>query len=84
MVTLRRGDPLAKVVPPLPVPARPDFARLALALAEDGALWCLCLFGTQVLVVGATGAGKGSVIWSLIRAVTGGIRSGLVQLWGIG
>jgi S-DNA-T family DNA segregation ATPase FtsK/SpoIIIE len=41
------------------------------------------LFGTQVLVVGATGAGKGSVIWSIIRALAGGVGTGLVQLWGL-
>jgi S-DNA-T family DNA segregation ATPase FtsK/SpoIIIE len=33
-----------------------------------------------VLIVGATGAGKGSVEWSIIAALAGGIRSGLVRL----
>jgi S-DNA-T family DNA segregation ATPase FtsK/SpoIIIE len=31
--------------------------------------------------VGATGAGKGSVIWSILRALAGGIASGLVKVW---
>lgn len=82
-IILYRGDPLARVVDPLAVPERPNFGRLPVALGEDGAVWFLCLFGTQVLVVGATGAGKGSVIWALIRALVAGIRTGLVELWGI-
>src|SRR6185436_4247099 len=63
-------------------PSVPDFTALRLARAEDGTTWALRLYGTQVLVVGATDAGKGSVIWSAIRSVAGGIRSGLVQVWG--
>src|SRR5262249_47271746 len=39
------------------------------------------LLGTHWLIAGATGAGKGSVLWALIRALAGGIRRGLVQLW---
>jgi S-DNA-T family DNA segregation ATPase FtsK/SpoIIIE len=85
LVTLlaARADALASLVAPLPVPAVPDFTALPLGLCEDGRPYTLCLFGTQVLIVGATGAGKGSVIWSLVRALAGGIGTGLVQLWGL-
>jgi S-DNA-T family DNA segregation ATPase FtsK/SpoIIIE len=83
VVSLMRSDPLAALVPPLPVAAVPDFAALPLGRCEDGQGYSLRLLGTQVLVVGATGAGKGSVIWSLIRAVAGAVRTGLVQLWAI-
>jgi S-DNA-T family DNA segregation ATPase FtsK/SpoIIIE len=81
-LTLLRADPLADVVDPLPVTATPEFRGLPLGLQEDGQTYELRLFGTQVLVAGATGAGKGSVIWSFVRAVAGGIGTGLVQLWG--
>jgi DNA segregation ATPase FtsK/SpoIIIE, S-DNA-T family len=81
-LTLLRGDPLATVVKPLPATARPDFTALPLGLHEDGGTYQLRLFGSQVLVAGVTGAGKGSVIWSFVRSVAGGIGTGLVQLWG--
>ena len=81
-LVLRFVDPLTQTVAPLPVPATPDFTALPLGMDEDGQLYALCLFGTQVLIVGATGSGKGSVIWSIIRALASGVRSGLVQLWG--
>ena len=35
----------------------------------------------SVAVVGATGAGKGSLLWSLIRAAAPAVRDGLVHLW---
>ena len=80
-LTLLRGDPLARVVDPVPVPFVPDFTALPLGRREDGQPLTLRLFGTQVLVAGATDAGKGSVIWSTVRAVAGGIRDGLVEVW---
>ncbi len=81
VLVLLRGDPLLAVVAPLPVPAVPDFTALPVAKREDGGIYALRLFGTQVLIVGATGSGKGSVIWSIIRALAGGVASGLVELW---
>jgi S-DNA-T family DNA segregation ATPase FtsK/SpoIIIE len=81
-LTAVRRDPLTRVVGPLPVTARPDYTALPLGLCEDGTPYALRLFGTQVLVAGATGSGKGSVIWSLIAALAGGIGTGLVRLWG--
>jgi S-DNA-T family DNA segregation ATPase FtsK/SpoIIIE len=38
------------------------------------------LHGTHLLIAGATGAGKGSVLWSLIRAMLGLIQAGLVKV----
>jgi S-DNA-T family DNA segregation ATPase FtsK/SpoIIIE len=80
-VTLLRGDPLTKTVAPLPVVKVPDFTALPLGLREDGEPYTLRLFGTQVLIAGATDAGKGSVIWALVRSLAGGIASGLVEVW---
>jgi S-DNA-T family DNA segregation ATPase FtsK/SpoIIIE len=80
-LTMVRRDPLAALVAPLPVTASPEFRALPLGLQENGQPYELRLFGTQVLVAGATGAGKGSVIWSFVRSLAGGIRSGQVRLW---
>ncbi len=78
---LLHGDPLARIVKPMPVVAVPNFTALVVALQEDGMPFALSLFGNQFLVVGATGSGKSSAAWSFIRALAGGVASGLVRLW---
>lgn len=82
-VILMRGDSLHDIIGPLPVPYLPDFTALPIGAQEDGDLYRLRLFGTQVLIVGATGSGKGSVIWSIVRALAGGVLTGVVELWGL-
>ncbi|MQA04323.1 MAG: hypothetical protein GEV07_16910 [Streptosporangiales bacterium] len=74
-------DSLAELVPLFDVPERPNLKRLPLALREDGLTWSLRLLGTHVLIAGKTGAGKGSVLWSLIRALGPAVRDGLVEFW---
>ncbi|MEQ4300551.1 FtsK/SpoIIIE domain-containing protein [Plantactinospora sp. B6F1] len=76
-----RRDPLAATVAPLPVPEVPDFTGLPLGVREDGATYRLRLAGSHVLIAGATNSGKGSVLWSLVASLAGGVRSGLVELW---
>ncbi|WP_045747633.1 FtsK/SpoIIIE domain-containing protein [Actinoplanes rectilineatus] len=83
VLVLMRGDTLHETVEPFPVPFEPDFTALPIGVQEDGGLYCLRLFGTQVLIVGATGSGKGSVIWSIVRSLAGGVAAGVVELWGI-
>lgn len=81
VVRFMRRDLLAGIVAPLPVADVPDLDGLPLGVREDGEPYRLRLAGSHVLVAGATGAGKGSVLWSLIRSLAGGIRSGLVEVW---
>jgi S-DNA-T family DNA segregation ATPase FtsK/SpoIIIE len=79
-----RADPLAEVVPALPIPdtaAAVDMTDVPVGVREDGEPWTLRLGGSHVLVGGAVGAGKSSVIWSLVRALAPAVRDGLVQLW---
>jgi DNA segregation ATPase FtsK/SpoIIIE, S-DNA-T family len=78
-------DPLTDAVQPLvPETGRDggvDLGALPVALCEDGTTYRLRLLGTHVLVVGATGAGKGSVVWSTLHALGPAIRDGLVSVW---
>ena len=59
-----RRDALALIVAALPVPDHPDLKALPVGRREDGLPWLVRLHGTHVLVAGATGAGKASLLWS--------------------
>ena len=52
-------------------------------MREDGQPWVLRLLGTHVFVAGVQGAGKGSVIWSVLRGLARPIHTGLVQVWAV-
>lgn len=73
-------DPLAEPVPMFAIADKPNLKRLPLALREDGLTWALRLLGTHILIAGRTGSGKGSVLWSLIRALGPAIREQTVEL----
>ena len=75
------ADPLHETVPPQAIDGPPDVSGLPVGLQEDGPLYRLRLLGTHLLLVGATGAGKSSVVWALLHALAPGISSGLVQMW---
>jgi DNA segregation ATPase FtsK/SpoIIIE, S-DNA-T family len=75
-----RRDALAAVIPAQPIPDRPDLAALPVGKREDGLPWLVRLHGTHVLVAGATGAGKASLLWGLVRAMFPLMRAGLVRV----
>ena len=75
-----RRDALAAAVPALPVPDRPDLKALPVGRREDGLPWLVRLHGTHLLIAGATGAGKASLLWGLVRAMLPLMRAGLVRV----
>jgi S-DNA-T family DNA segregation ATPase FtsK/SpoIIIE len=75
-----RRDALAAIIPALPVPERVDLRALPVGRREDGLPWRIRLHGTHLLIAGATGAGKASLLWGLIRAMLPLMRSGLVRV----
>ena len=75
-----RRDALAQVVPALPIPAHPDLKALPVGRREDGLPWLVRLHGTHPLIAGATGAGKASLLWGLIRAMFPLMQTGLVKV----
>ncbi|NED95849.1 cell division protein FtsK [Phytoactinopolyspora alkaliphila] len=77
------ADALAATVPALEPSETVDLEALPVGMCESGDTWRLRLLGTHALVVGATGAGKGSVIWSTLRALGPGVRDGWVQVWAL-
>jgi S-DNA-T family DNA segregation ATPase FtsK/SpoIIIE len=75
------ADPLVSAVP-LPAPQEsPDLSAIPVGLTEDGRPFSLPVLGSHLLVAGETGAGKGSVLWSLILGMAPAVADGLVRLW---
>ncbi|MFJ2028209.1 FtsK/SpoIIIE domain-containing protein [Streptosporangium sp. NPDC087985] len=83
LLVFPRRDPLAVPLSALPVPAVASVGPVEIGKREDGAPWRLKVHGTHVLIAGATGAGKGSVIWSTIRGLLPAVRAGLVDIWAL-
>jgi S-DNA-T family DNA segregation ATPase FtsK/SpoIIIE len=77
------ADPLRETVPALPVCEDIDLEAVAIGRREDGEPWTVRVLGTHILVAGATGAGKGSVLWSLLRGLGPEIRDGRVAVWAV-
>jgi DNA segregation ATPase FtsK/SpoIIIE, S-DNA-T family len=76
-----RRDALAVPIPALPISVAVDLRALPVGRREDGQPWLVRLHGTHLLVAGATGAGKGSILWSLVRAMLPLMAAGLVRVW---
>lgn len=84
-VDFQRKDALREPVPPFPIPIEEpvDLEAIPVGRTEYGKTWFLGLIGTHILIGGATGAGKASVLWSIIRGIAPAVRDGLVELWGM-
>jgi S-DNA-T family DNA segregation ATPase FtsK/SpoIIIE len=60
-----------------------DLDGVPVGVTENGDPWRLALAGgAHTLVAGETGAGKSSVIWSLLRGLAPAIEAGWLQVWG--
>jgi S-DNA-T family DNA segregation ATPase FtsK/SpoIIIE len=81
VLELVRRDALASPMPALPVPNETDLRALMVGQREDGTPFPVRLTGTHLLIAGATGAGKGSYLWGLVRAMLPAMAAGLVRAW---
>ena len=75
-----RRDALAAVIPAMPIPGVPNLKALPVGRCEDGSLFTIRLHGTHLLIAGATGAGKGSYLWGLVRALLLAMVAGIVRV----
>jgi S-DNA-T family DNA segregation ATPase FtsK/SpoIIIE len=78
-----KRDPLVETVPALPISEQVDLEAVPIGMQEDGGPWRVKVLGSHMLVAGMTGAGKGSVLWSLLRGLGPEIRDGRVAVWAI-
>lgn len=81
-ITAHHGDPLTTPIqlPRLTTDTAPDLSQLCVGVTENGQRWRLPVLGQHILVAGATGSGKGSVLWSIIAAVAPAVRTGSVRV----
>ena len=82
-VVVEREMPFGHVVPAPDIPADPrevDLTALDVGDDEHGNPFRLGLLGKHVFIAGASGAGKGSLLWSPLRAIGPMIPAGLVRV----
>ena len=80
------SDPLACSIPAPALAedmAGVDLRRVVIGRTETGKPLRLPLLGTHVLTCGVSGAGKGSLLWAVARALAPAVRAGRVKLYGI-
>ncbi|WP_176440091.1 FtsK/SpoIIIE domain-containing protein [Haloechinothrix alba] len=85
-VRLAFGDPLAHVIAGNQLAddgEDVDHSAVRVGRRDDGAEWRVSLLGTHVLLAGATGAGKGSVLWAILASMGPAIRAGTAQVVGL-
>ncbi|MFI6457534.1 FtsK/SpoIIIE domain-containing protein [Streptosporangium amethystogenes] len=82
-LTFPRRDPLAVPLPAVPLPVVASVGPVEIGKCEDGSPYRLKVHGTHVLIAGATGAGKGSFLWSAIRGLLPAVRACLAEVWAL-
>ncbi|GEM35392.1 hypothetical protein NN3_63990 [Nocardia neocaledoniensis NBRC 108232] len=81
-IELRTFDTLAQpVTAPGVESTGVDLEAVHVGVREDGQPWLLRLLYAHVLLAGAMGSGKGSVLWSVINGVGPAIKAGFVDVW---
>ncbi|WP_062887279.1 FtsK/SpoIIIE domain-containing protein [Mycobacterium avium] len=82
-IIIGRGDALGQpTAVPMPTPATEvDLGAVRVGVTESRHWWTVPVLGQHILVAGATGAGKGSVLWSLIAGLAPHVVTGRVRLW---
>jgi DNA segregation ATPase FtsK/SpoIIIE, S-DNA-T family len=83
-LVVQHAEPFTEVIDAPDMPADSDAVDLSsIYLGDDefGGEWRESLTGNHWFVAGATGAGKNSIGWSLLRTLAPLIRDGLVRLW---
>jgi S-DNA-T family DNA segregation ATPase FtsK/SpoIIIE len=80
-ITITRYDFLARPIRlPRPPNASVDLSVVPVGITDSRQWWRVPVLGHHLLIAGATGAGKGSVLWSLIAGLAPTVNSGHVQL----
>ncbi|MBF6355680.1 hypothetical protein IU449_14185 [Nocardia higoensis] len=79
---VRTVDTLAALAPaPFGGAHRVDLEAVPVGVTESQDLWRLRVLYGHILLAGATGSGKGSVVWSILGGLGPAIRDGLVDVW---
>ena len=77
-------DTLAVPVPAeMPSGSATGVDEVVVGRRQDGSPWALPLRGRHTLVVGCSGAGKGSILWGIAAGLGPAVSADVVRLWGI-
>jgi S-DNA-T family DNA segregation ATPase FtsK/SpoIIIE len=81
-ITITRFDFLAQPIrlPCWPVNVAVDLCAVTVGITDTRQWWRVPVLGHHLLIAGATGSGKGSVLWSVIAGLGPAVRTGLVRL----
>ncbi|MFB9968333.1 FtsK/SpoIIIE domain-containing protein [Sinosporangium siamense] len=81
VLTFPRHDRLVRPIPARPIPLLPRVDSVDVGVTEDGRPYRLQIHGTHVLLAGATGAGKGSWLWGVVRGLLPAAAKGEALFW---